>query len=507
MSWIAIKYKVVARQQPGALPLRSSVDLTACLTHDIEMAVAKGKTAAVSTLDIKEAFDPVLTEIGEPRPIKCGLPQGSPICPILFMLYIAPLYKLEGLKRAFGYVDDFAVLMISPTSKESVEKIKMAINQAKHRDKNLSPVAHTNSFAISESTQSLYLRWLAIYFDKKLTFKYHVNIQAAKALKVARAVKYLGNTIRVMSPRLSIQAAVAIGTHINTIEEIPLATARSIFPVFWTIPSILLRESEILPAEIGGASHLLPTLSRFSRACRSISASEYFDPLINPPWIMEETKKDSLIRISDPLRPIKTSANKFCNFLSTLPGSDIQIYSDGSKLLDTFPLEKFKDPYDAESHAALQEIHAAIKLPSARFANNAWIFIDSVEVMEVRNNRWTSHILTSNAQLEIKTAAHLPKELFLGRKALGQIITARTGHGDFVVYHKRFKHERAERNCRGSSTAPTNFLFYQILCRRKGRPTGPINQLHISLLGTPEEAKILTEWLAQTQFFENTCPR
>lgn len=42
MSWISIKYEVLTRQQFGALPLRSSTDLTTCLTHDVEAAMAKG---------------------------------------------------------------------------------------------------------------------------------------------------------------------------------------------------------------------------------------------------------------------------------------------------------------------------------------------------------------------------------------------------------------------------------------------------------------------------------
>ena len=60
MAWIAIKYKVLASHQFGALPLRSSVDLTTCLTHDVETALVKGQTASVATLDIKGAFDAVL---------------------------------------------------------------------------------------------------------------------------------------------------------------------------------------------------------------------------------------------------------------------------------------------------------------------------------------------------------------------------------------------------------------------------------------------------------------
>lgn len=60
MALISVKFKILARQEFSVLPLRSSVDLTTCLAHDIENALNKGQTASDATLDIKEAFDAVL---------------------------------------------------------------------------------------------------------------------------------------------------------------------------------------------------------------------------------------------------------------------------------------------------------------------------------------------------------------------------------------------------------------------------------------------------------------
>jgi hypothetical protein len=52
-------------------------------------------------------------ETGPKTLIRYGLPQVSPISPILFMLYIAPLFWLGKVKRRFGYADDIALLAIS----------------------------------------------------------------------------------------------------------------------------------------------------------------------------------------------------------------------------------------------------------------------------------------------------------------------------------------------------------------------------------------------------------
>jgi Reverse transcriptase (RNA-dependent DNA polymerase) len=56
-------------------------------------------------------------ETGATVQIQSGLPQGSPTSPILFMLFMQPLFSLgsRDRKRArFGYADDISLLMESP---------------------------------------------------------------------------------------------------------------------------------------------------------------------------------------------------------------------------------------------------------------------------------------------------------------------------------------------------------------------------------------------------------
>jgi ribonuclease HI len=340
MAWIAVSHKVLASQQFGALPLRSAVDLTTCLTHDVEEALNQGRTATLLTLDVKGAFDTVLPgrlvhrlreqgwpahltrwvasfstsrsvqirldgELGPTTSIQCGLPQGSPVSPILFMLYLAPLFRLGVPKTRFGYADDVALLATSLSLTANSQALSASLQEAldwgsaegitfdpdkselmhfsrrrTDQDPNRNPSVTAGPITVYESTDRPYLRWLGILFDKKLTFKWHAKEMAAKALTVASALRSLGNTVRGVQPRLLRQVVSAcvlrkayygaetwwpgrtrpgtsspisnqVDGHLTSLAKVVLAGARAVLPVYRTTPTAALhRESGLLPPEI-----------------------------------------------------------------------------------------------------------------------------------------------------------------------------------------------------------------------------------------------------------------
>ncbi|KID83792.1 reverse transcriptase [Metarhizium guizhouense ARSEF 977] len=260
LAWASIHYAVLHPQQAGALPKRSAVDLVAALVHGIEEAFARGEVATLVTADIQGAFDTAmcnrlvlrLREQGWPdnlarwagsfmsgrsarvryqdittptTPLQCGLPQGSPVSPILFLLYTEPIYRLGNPEGRFGYADDTAILCtgqsLEETSRTASEYLQELVNwgaangisfdpektevmhfSLRRRETEL-PVRHGDV----EKQPEAAMRWLGLWLDRKLTFKTHVEKWTAKAQAVAQHLRSLGNTRRGALPS-AVQRAV-----------------------------------------------------------------------------------------------------------------------------------------------------------------------------------------------------------------------------------------------------------------------------------------------------------
>jgi len=285
-----------------------------------------------------------------------------------------------------------------------------------------------------------------------------VQILSARALAVGNALRSLGKTTRGVPPILLQRAVTAcvlkkgyfaaetwwpgrfrqtgtgrisnrVDSHIRLLEKVTHSGARAILPVYRTTPTAaLLKESQILPPEIqlnlalqsfaARTARLDPNhplrrradkiirnrkpISRLARWICDLPKAETVNPIARPPWETREDRNLTMQRIAGPMGRTKAQAAKdFLDFLPSIPGSDIQVYSDGSKSEATdglagagsvtyqfgiridrksYSLGRHAEVFDAEASAALTGARTALTLPSARLATDLWVFLDNLEV-------------------------------------------------------------------------------------------------------------------------------
>jgi len=117
---------------------------------------------------------------------------------------------------------------------------------------------------------------------------------------------------------------------------------------------------------------------------------------------------------------------------------------------------------------------------------------------------WAENAPQQYRDLAIALNKH-PHELSLPRATLGQLLAARTGHGDFAQYHERFEHEDAKLDCScGRPKSPHHFYY----CR-KGRKASqhPWGQRQVDeILRSKSGTRDFHKWLQNSLFYREICP-
>ena len=317
LSYIAETTTLLHPTQLGGRLKKSAIDAALLLHNEIEQNKSSKLCTSTLFLDVKGAFDHVskdrlieiLYSLRLPislitwvssflddrtlrlsfdnniegfRSISIGIPQGSPISPILFLIYIRDLFKSNRVKY-ISYLDDISLTTSSKSYKQNIKVLKQVVDETITlgiKNSISFDIAKTEliHFGKSELTLSLpnkdtiypkeVVKWLGIHFSKTLKYKEHIAIRASKAKQAFYRVNRLANISRGLSPfalrQLYLACVTSVADYgsilwwdyknkslIKPLQAIQNLATRRILGVFKTAPIIPLElESALVPPDI-----------------------------------------------------------------------------------------------------------------------------------------------------------------------------------------------------------------------------------------------------------------
>jgi len=140
-------------------------------------------------------------------PVSVGTPQGSPISPLLFILYVSPYHMAIPKGLMVSYVDDFSITVASPSHRGNIRRLQSLFNRIASRGRGIgvsfsvpkTELIHWRtpsprsppSMAPIELEGHLFqpskvVRWLGYWFTRAINTTHHFR----HSLSLAQAIFY-----------------------------------------------------------------------------------------------------------------------------------------------------------------------------------------------------------------------------------------------------------------------------------------------------------------------------
>ncbi|GAA6043834.1 hypothetical protein NBRC10512_000592, partial [Rhodotorula toruloides] len=444
---LAESLKLLPPNHLGARPGRSAEDAVVCFVDEIRRQWRNGNVVLGIALDVAKAFPSVWTDVlvremeekGLPRSLRrwvdlfmsnwtctlrlegvssepvnwrSGLPQGSPLSPVLFLLYNSGALEAceTPTSTAFGWVDDLNILAWGRNIEEAVsaaqrivpgleewsathqslfEPLKTLITRfSPARDR--SPDDPKVVLCGEELELSSALGMLGVTIDERLTFKQHMAScasKASKALYVRRLVE------AVVLPRLTWCAAAWYkpGTTVSkTLKQVQKAAACIVTGGYRTTSLAALEvEANLLPLDL----RLSHQVFRFALRLASIQYSPVA-PWSSPPHcqlVVAASKEESVALHGREVRALDVAGGLAAysdgSLLESRAGASavVRFGKEGDELWGkkARALGQYQSVYAAELEGARLALDGILQSLSSSTVSSTTLFINNQSVVRL----------------------------------------------------------------------------------------------------------------------------